>query len=317
MKKYLFIVTSLILFLILGFTNTVRANTAIFYPSEIEINIYNLPKNEKNEIEVRIVKEAIDILGADPRSYSHEAYENIAKESDGTFTGPKEVFKGRNPETKELTYEQEDTIYYYKTLFKKTISNKNNEKIKILTGNIDLSSYREIIVMVNNQYSTISRIGSGGEPNVKRNCFNLNYETLKLDRDMDIDETIASTYNFKQNILLNIILCVLFTLIIELTISKLFKIKNGKIILKINLLTQSILHILTIIILSTFFITYNTYLYVLMLLEIIIIISEILLYKLKLKDIPTNKLIIFSIIANTCSFLTSPLLYMIISKIIN
>ena len=140
---------------------------------------------------------------------------------------------------------------------------------------------------------------------------------LKLDRDMDIDETIASTYNFRQNILLNIILCVFFTLIIELTISKLFKIKNGKIILKINLLTQSILHILTIIILSTFFITYNTYLYVLMLLEIIIIISEILLYKLKLKDIPTNKLIIFSIIANTCSFLASPLLYMIISKIIN
>lgn len=314
MKKY-FIITTIIIILFLTFSLTVNANAAIFFPSELDIEIFNLPQNEKIEIEVRVIIEALDIIGEDPRAYARDAFERIARESDGTFIGPKYIWKGFDSETNKAIYEKKETTYYYKTLVKESISNKNKEQIKILTGNIALSSYRNIIILINNKCSNIANIGTMGKRNAQ-NHFSLNYDTLEIDRNMDLEHKTASMYNYKQHILLSILLCITITLIIEFIISKLFRIKDGKVVLKVNLLTQLVLHSITIIILSIFHMTYNTYIFIIVLLEIIVILSEFLMYKRKFKDITTNRLICFSTIANVCSFLVSPLIYMMIINLL-
>ena len=314
MKKCL-ITTTIIIILFFAFSTSINANAAIFYPSELVINIDNLPQNKKIVIEVRVITEALDIIGEDPRLYARDAYEKIARESDGTFIGPKYIWKGFDSETNKAIYEKKETTYYYKTLVKESISNKNKEQIRILTGNINLSSYRDIIILINNKPSNIADIGTMGK-RYAQNYFSLNYDTLEINRNVDLEHKTASIYNYKQHILLSIILCITITLIIEFILSKLFRIKNGKVVLKVNLLTQSVLHIITIIILSVFHMTYNTYIYIIILLESIVILLEFLMYQRKFKDITTNRLICFSTIANLCSFLVSPLIYMMVSNLL-
>lgn len=314
-----FIIILLIALYMLNFLiiNKVNANAAIFYPSEVEIQINNLPKDEKFEIEIMVVTEAIDILGEDPRMYSKDAYAEIAKKSDGIFNGLKMVTSGYNSQSKEWIYNQEETKYYYKSLNKKTISNTEDVKLILFPQDSILYKFQDgMVIRINDKYSLPSSLGNLGQPEITKNYYSLDYETMQLERIYENDGMASTIKRFYDGpIFFNIILCVIFTLIIELIISKIFKIANTKIILKINLLTQIVLHIVTVIVLSIFSLTYKEYIFLLITFELIVILSEILLYKRKIKDISMKKISTFAIIANTCSFLVSPTICILINNL--
>ena len=326
MKKINKIIAILLMILvILSFFmyNKVNANAAIFYPSEVEININNLPQNEKVEIEIMVVINEIDTPGKNTNSwqerieYLKELNDKLAQKSDGSFRGFKNEAK-YDSETKQWKYEPIETTYYYKSLNKKTISGKENIKLNIFPVNKILYEFQDgMVIRINDKYSMPSTLGNLGQPEISKNYYSLDYETMKLERIYGNDGMASTIKRFYDGpIFLNIILCVIFTLIIELVISKIFKIANTKIILKINLLTQILLHSVTLMILSIYSLLYSQYIWLIIIFELIIITSEFLLYKKRIKDISSKKLIAFSIIANICSFLISPIIYILINNLL-
>lgn len=101
-------------------------------------------------------------------------------------------------------------------------------------------------------------------------------------------------------------LAILFTLGIELLIAFLMKIKNYKIIFWVNLLTQFCLQTVMFVIWYFWYSFYGWQL--LAVLEIIIFISEFVLYFKLIKKINPRKLLIYTIIANLLSLASSPII---------
>lgn len=321
-NKIIAVLLMILVILIFFMYNKVNANAAIFYPSEVEININNLPKNEKIEIEIMVVINEIDTPGKNTNSwqerieYLKEVNDKLAQKSDGSFRGFKNEAK-YDSVTKQWKYEPIETTYYYKSLNKKTISGKENIKLNIFPVNKILYEFQDgIVIRINDKYSMPSFLGNLGQPEISKNYYSLDYETMTLERLYEKEKSVSIYRNSYDGIIgLNVILCMFFTIIIELIISKIFKINNKKYVLKINLLTQILLHSVTLMILSIYSLLYSQYMGLLIIFELIIIISEFLLYKKRIKDISSKKLIAFSIIANICSFLISPIICILINNL--
>lgn len=324
MKKCL-ITTTIIIILFFAFSTSVKANAAIFYPNEVEIEINNLPQNEKIKIEILVVMHEIDTVGKNTSSvqeyidYLKEANDRLVKEikPDGSYKGLKNETIGYDSETKQWKHAKIPTTYYYKLLNKKTIYGKESVKLNIFPVKNIISNFQDgMVIKINDKYSMPASLGNLGKPEINKNYYSLDYQTMNLERiyenDVNNSSVIQLLYNaLHLRTLLNIILCIVFTIVIELLISKFFKINNKKIILKVNLLTQVFLHIITLIILVTHSLFYSQYIEILVVLEIIIMLVEFLLYKKNIKDISAKRLIVFSIIANICSFLVTPIINII------
>lgn len=102
---------------------------------------------------------------------------------------------------------------------------------------------------------------------------------------------------------------IVMTIIIEIIIAFIFKIKDIKsliIISMVNLATQMLLNLI---------LQYYIFSYILVLLEIAVIIIEALIYKITLKNINLKKIIQYTVIANTASFLMGLLLVHVLPNI--
>jgi hypothetical protein len=124
----------------------------------------------------------------------------------------------------------------------------------------------------------------------------VDYNSLKvLSDDSDI---INNLYN-ASGIFVYAATAIITTLIIELIVALIMKIKAMKTIIITNLITQIILHIFTILVL--YLLGYLPLL-VCILAEIFIVLIEFLIYKSRLKEYSKLKLFLYSFIANFCSF---------------
>ena len=97
-------------------------------------------------------------------------------------------------------------------------------------------------------------------------------------------------------------MCILLTILIEIIISIPFKLHCKKIILIINLVTQIILHILSVLVFIAFS-AYEIYLKLLLPFEILIVITEALLYRRMLNNNISTKRNIFLTRKGEFSFL--------------
>ena len=102
--------------------------------------------------------------------------------------------------------------------------------------------------------------------------------------------------------ILKFIFLIILTVIIELVIAMLFKIKEYSLIIKVNIFTQLLLHF---ILLFTFGKLNSSIWYCeFYLLEILIVFIEFGFYKIYLKDYNSKKLFIYSVVANVTTFIT-------------
>ena len=105
------------------------------------------------------------------------------------------------------------------------------------------------------------------------------------------------SYSFLQLIFL-----IILTVIIELFIAILFKIKEYKIIIKVNILTQLILHFILLVTFGK--LNCRVWYYEFYLLEILIVFIEFYFYRIYLKNYTSKKLFIYSVVANIITFVT-------------
>ena len=148
-----------------------------------------------------------------------------------------------------------------------------------------------IVVKIDEQYSNIQDIKSTGK--TKNLYFIFDYNTKEL-----------KSYNYSKEFLYNAILCMLFTVVIEIVVAKIMKFNHLGEIAGVNIITQILLHLLTYLIIIKN-VLFSSYLFFLIIMEIIIIFIEAILYKILLKKINKKEIIEYCIIANIFSFLAS------------
>ena len=112
--------------------------------------------------------------------------------------------------------------------------------------------------------------------------------------NVTIDVNTMNTVS-KANIV-NIIMALVLTIVAEIIIALVMKTKNIKIICIVNLITNTILQLALMLIPISYMITFA-------IMEILIIIAEYLIYNKFFKDIPKNKIIAYTLIANVFSAL--------------
>lgn len=120
--------------------------------------------------------------------------------------------------------------------------------------------------------------------------------------------TIQKSSSIKL-IIYNILKVEILTLIIEMFIALIMKLKHLKIIMLTNLCTNFILQILLMILPISYYITFG-------ILEILVIILEYAIYKKFISDVPKKKIITYTITANLMSGIVIPLIISIASKFI-
>lgn len=89
----------------------------------------------------------------------------------------------------------------------------------------------------------------------------------------------------------NMAIALVITIIVELFIAAIMKIKDLKVIALVNFITNIIMQTILLVTPFAYLLTFCT-------LEILVIVSEYLLYKNYLKDVSNNKIILYTIIAN-------------------
>lgn len=112
-----------------------------------------------------------------------------------------------------------------------------------------------------------------------------------------VSEIPHVSYSFQQFIFL-----IVLTVIVELFIAILFKIKEYKLITKVNILTQLLLHFILLVTFSI--LNCRVWYYEFYLLEILIVFIEFYFYKTYLKNYNGKKLLVYSIAANMVTFVT-------------
>ena len=120
--------------------------------------------------------------------------------------------------------------------------------------------------------------------------------------DTDYNNFILSPSDIAKNILC--VLCaIIVTILVELAVAKIMKINATKVIIVVNLITQILLHAFTYIVIPVIFntIVFNIFSTVIIL-EILIVLIEFVIYKMKIKDQSYKKLLAYSFIANLVSF---------------
>lgn len=120
--------------------------------------------------------------------------------------------------------------------------------------------------------------------------------------------TIQKSSSIKL-IIYNILKVEILTLIIEMFIALIMKLKHLKIIMLTNLSTNFILQILLMILPISYYITFG-------ILEILVIILEYAIYKIFISDVSKKKIITYTITANLMSGIVIPLIISIASKFI-
>ena len=199
-------------------------------------------------------------------------------------------------------------------------NNIQNGKFKIVLQNIK-TNYSQLIARfyTNNDYTDIvlnSNAFSTSETNYKITTIyrTFDYNTHKLLQEDKI------SFNKIIDAFLLIIMIFILPLIIKLLIAKVMKIQNKKIIIKANILTQIFFNIIYLIprafyghslvgLLNNIFLLS---VFSILVIPIIIIITEYLLYQ---KEIENKKdLLMFSLIANILSYISSSIIYFVLSN---
>lgn len=115
--------------------------------------------------------------------------------------------------------------------------------------------------------------------------------------DVNTMNVISKSNNADQIFNIKIIsIALIVTIIIEIIIALIMKIKNIKIIFIVNLITNIILQLVLMYMPVPYISTFT-------IMEILIVIVEYLMYRKFLKDVSKNKIIIYTLIANIASAL--------------
>lgn len=119
-----------------------------------------------------------------------------------------------------------------------------------------------------------------------------------FDSEITIDVNTMKTVNSINflNILKTIAISLVLTLVVEIVIALIMKINNLKIIVITNIITNIILQLILMIIPLPYMFKFIS-------MEILVIISEYLIYKKYFNDVPDKKLIIYVFVANLISAL--------------
>ncbi len=106
-------------------------------------------------------------------------------------------------------------------------------------------------------------------------------------------------YNDDKNMIIKVLTAIIITIFVETIIAIIMKINKYEVIIPVNIITQLLLHSVTIILMI---VMENIPLYFYFIAEPLIVLIEYLLYSFLIKDIPKKKLCIYSLIANIASF---------------
>ena len=110
-------------------------------------------------------------------------------------------------------------------------------------------------------------------------------------------------------IIIKVLIAILITLTIELIVAIIMKIKSYKIITITNIITQLMLHVLTLLGCAILF---EIPLYIYLILEIAIVFAEYKIYSIKIKEYSQRYLLLYAVLANICSFGLSLLLRFVV-----
>lgn len=179
----------------------------------------------------------------------------------------------------------------------------NGEKIDLFCGDIDIN-FREGTTPPKNLITAKAVDYNTGD--LVYDTADLTYYSEDFDIDKDMKEELAE-YSTPQNILYYIqiigliMFAIVITICVELIIAKIMKINSYKVIILTNLLTQSILHILTLICAYIFNFNHITITLIVASLEVLVIISEYSIYK-RCIDIDKKIILKYVILANIVTY---------------
>ena len=285
MKKYLFIVIMLVLFLffifLFGLDNIVNAN--------IKNLIDNIMYESQNEPSITVTLKNINT--------DNYIIDLFVYDKDGSNYNDKVYYNGSGLTSEEinilhsLNYDgwiSEGTRWYSFCLFADCSGNKLNKHTFSYFGTPD--TYK---VFVWNKNTGVIKLSNA----INRTEFtsNISIDTAEM--------TIQKSSSIKL-IIYNILKVEILTLIIEIFIAVIMKLKHLKVIILTNLCTNLIFQILLVISPISYYITFS-------ILEILVMIVEYIVYHKFIKDTSNKKLISYTIIANVMSGIAIPL---IISK---
>lgn len=298
MKKTILIGLALLTIFVCGVLTKEIAATALWYPKEIEISITNLPKDKTNTIEVLL------LLKPDVSP--------TPQNSDGTVS----VYRNVD--------DLDKTTCYYKTILNTTEA--KNSTVKLNISSIEKymgTEYSDtILIKINDNISSLQRLSVASGKMVEKSYYSLDYENMQLKNinnthkisDIVLDYLMVF---FSYNIILNVIMFIIsiaFTLILKIIICKIFDIHSLKVVTLVNLILQTVFY-LGIIGMVTL-LSSNGLLLAIALFELIVIISEYLLYRKYIENVASGKIIAFSLAANICSLIIVPVLVHMINSII-
>ena len=126
---------------------------------------------------------------------------------------------------------------------------------------------------------------------------------------IDVNEMTVQKSSSIKLIFYNILKAEIITLIVEVFIALVMKLKHLKVIILTNLCTNFILQILLMILPSSYYITFG-------ILEILVIIAEYTIYQKYIKDTSNKKILTYTIIANVMSGIIIPFIISSVRKFI-
>ena len=215
--------------------------------------------------------------------------------------------------TSEVTCEREITYTLYKLEslkeYPKSIINKDTLELK-LTDFSMFDKYEK-----HSNYGFALRLYHGdtyrliliGDNIIKQDSYIHTVPTVK-DVSFDYQSNEDTVHEQKTNkkdtspiikTILSIIIAMIITIIIELAIAFVYQIKELKVVLLTNIITQTILHLLT---LSGIIVFGSLPIYVYLFLEVAIVFAEYFIYLSYIKGKNRKELFLYSFVANACSF---------------
>ena len=158
---------------------------------------------------------------------------------------------------------------------------KGNNKFKHVFSYLGVpKTYKIVIINNKNGNMRVSKTFHRTELNSN---IELNVKSMKIIKRIELGTTLKT-----------ILIALIITLVVEIIIAYLMRIKQIKIIIIVNLLTNIILQLLLCV-------TPFSYLTSFLVLELFVILSEYLLYRKYLNNINNKKILVYTIVANVIS----------------